>query len=57
MTEKSKQIKKMGKWTRRAFIGTGGLIGVGLVVGIGGNNLLALKEYFAQPIILPALVS
>ena len=39
MTEKNKK-KKMGKWTRRAFIGTGGLIGVGLVVGIGGNMYL-----------------
>ena len=30
----------MGKWTRRAFIGTGGLAGVGLIVGIGGNMYL-----------------
>jgi len=30
----------MGKWTRRAFIGTGGLVGVGLIVGIGGNMYL-----------------
>ncbi|MFK8005517.1 MAG: molybdopterin cofactor-binding domain-containing protein [Saprospiraceae bacterium] len=37
----------MGKWTRRAFIGTGGLIGVGLVVGIGGNMYLnkVAKQY------------
>ena len=30
----------MGKWTRRAFIGTGGLAGVGLVVGVGFNSYL-----------------
>jgi isoquinoline 1-oxidoreductase beta subunit len=37
----------MGKWTRRAFIGTGGLAGVGLVVGIGGNMYLnkVAKQY------------
>ena len=39
MSENNKK-KKMGKWSRRAFIGTGGLIGVGLVVGIGGNMYL-----------------
>ena len=33
--------RKMGKWTRRAFIATGGLVGVGLVVGIGGNIYLS----------------
>lgn len=39
MSENNKK-KKMGKWTRRAFIGTGGLVGVGLIVGIGGNMYL-----------------
>jgi isoquinoline 1-oxidoreductase beta subunit len=29
----------MGKWTRRAFIGAGGLVGGGLVVGIGAVAL------------------
>jgi len=37
----------MGKWTRRAFIGTGGLLGTGLVVGIGGYAYIskAIKKY------------
>ena len=26
----------MGKWTRRTFIGLGGLAGMGLIVGVGG---------------------
>ena len=29
----------MNKWTRRAFIATGGLIGGGLVLGVGGIAL------------------
>ncbi|MFT5910938.1 MAG: isoquinoline 1-oxidoreductase beta subunit, partial [Paraglaciecola sp.] len=33
------------KWTRRAFIATGGLAGVGLVVGIGGNIYLSKNAY------------
>ncbi|GJM31418.1 MAG: aldehyde oxidase [Saprospiraceae bacterium] len=39
--------KKGGKWTRRAFIATGGLAGVGLVVGVGGTLYLnkKIKEY------------
>ncbi len=37
----------MGKWTRRAFIAGGGLAGVGLIVGIGGNMYVnnAIKKY------------
>ena len=38
ITDESKEGKpKKGKWSRRLFIGTGGLLGVGLVVGIAGN--------------------
>ena len=33
--------KKRGKWSRRAFIGIGGLAGLGLVVGVGGNIYLS----------------
>jgi len=36
----SNKKNKKGKWSRRAFIATGGLLGVGLVVGVGGNMLL-----------------
>ena len=36
----SNKKNKRGKWSRRAFIATGGLVGVGLVVGVGGNILL-----------------
>jgi isoquinoline 1-oxidoreductase beta subunit len=35
--------KKKGKWTRRAFIGVGGLAGVGLLVAVGGNVYLNKK--------------
>jgi len=37
----------MGKWTRRAFIATGGLAGAGLIVAVGGNMYLnkAIKKY------------
>lgn len=37
----------MGKWTRRAFIGTGGLLGTGLVVGVGGYAYISkqIKKY------------
>lgn len=40
----------MGKWTRRAFIATGGLAGAGLVIGIGGNMYLnkAIKKYSGE---------
>lgn len=46
MTDNNKK-KKGGKWTRRAFIATGSLVGVGLVVGIGGNIYLTknAKKY------------
>ena len=45
MSEKNK--KRKNKWTRRAFIATGGLAGVGLVVGVGGNFYVnkKIKEY------------
>ena len=37
----------MGKWTRRAFIATGGLAGAGLIVAVGGNMYVnnAIKKY------------
>ncbi len=37
----------MGKWTRRAFIGTGGVLATGLVVGVAGNMYVskAIKKY------------
>ncbi len=40
----------MGKWTRRAFIAGGGLAGIGLVVGVGGNMYLnkAIKKYTGE---------
>ncbi len=40
---KSKKRSTLGKWTRRGFIGVGGLAGVGLLVGIGGNAFLNKK--------------
>ena len=40
MSENNKK-KKRGKWSRRAFIGIGGLAGLGLVVGVGGNIYLS----------------
>ena len=42
-----KNKSKMGKWTRRGFIGIGGLAGLGLVVGVGGNAYLgkAIKKF------------
>ena len=45
MTEN--QGKKKNKWTRRAFIATGGLLGTGLVVGVGGLVYVnkAIKKY------------
>jgi len=37
----------MNKWTRRAFIGTGGVLATGLVIGVGGNAYVskAIKKY------------
>ena len=37
----------MGKWSRRAFIGTGGVLATGLVVGIAGNAFIkkSIKKY------------
>jgi len=42
-----KERSTLGKWTRRGFIGVGGLAGVGLLVGIGGNAWLnkRVKKY------------
>ena len=36
MSENKKEKSTLKKWTRRGFIGIGGLLGVGLVVGVGG---------------------
>ena len=43
----TKENKKKGKWTRRAFIATGGLVGTGLVVGVGGLAYISkqIKKY------------
>ena len=40
----------MNKWTRRAFIGTGGLVGTGLIVGIGGIAYVSkqIKKYSGE---------
>ena len=42
--------KKKNKWTRRAFIATGGFLGLGLAVGIGGNIYVSrkIKEYSGE---------
>ncbi len=42
-----KERSTLGKWTRRGFIGVGGLAGVGLLVGIGGTVWLnkKIKKY------------
>jgi len=39
--------KKRNKWSRRAFIGTTGLLGTGLVVGVGGMAYVSkqIKKY------------
>jgi len=36
MAKDKKERSTLGKWTRRGFIGLGGLTGLGLVVGVGG---------------------
>ncbi len=38
------------KWTRRAFIGVGGLVGVGLIAGVGGNMYMksAIKKFSGE---------
>lgn len=43
----AKDNSKKKKWTRRAFIITGGLAGTGLVVAVGGNLYMskAIKKY------------
>ena len=40
----------MGKWTRRAFIATGGLAGAAVIIGIGGNMYVskAIKKYSGE---------
>ncbi|NND34444.1 MAG: xanthine dehydrogenase family protein molybdopterin-binding subunit, partial [Saprospiraceae bacterium] len=45
--ENNQKSSKKGKWTRRAFIVTGGVVGTGLVVGVGGNMYITkkIKEY------------
>jgi len=46
MADQDKKSKK-GKWGRRAFMITGGLVGGGLIVGVGGNMYVSkkIKEY------------
>ena len=50
MTENKKQRTRRQKWTRRAFIGTGGLAVTGLVIGVAGNAYVnkALKKYSGE---------
>ena len=45
-----KERSTAAKWTRRGFIAAGGLAGIGLVVGIGGNMYLnkAIKKYTGE---------
>jgi isoquinoline 1-oxidoreductase beta subunit len=40
----------MNKWTRRAFIGVGGVAGAGLIIGIGGNIYVSkrIKEFSGE---------
>lgn len=48
MSKRNKnEQSKLGKWTRRGFLGIGGLAGVGLVVGVGGYAYIgrAIKKY------------
>jgi len=47
MANEKKERSTLGKWTRRGFIGIGGLLGVGLVVGVGGYAYIgrAIKKY------------
>ena len=47
MTENKKERTRVQKWTRRAFIGTGGLLATGLVIGVAGNAYVnkAIKKY------------
>ena len=46
----NKEVKKKGKWTRRAFIGTTGLLSTGLVVGVGGYVYMGnkIKKYSGE---------
>lgn len=45
--QKKKERSTLGKWTRRGFLGIGGLLGLGLVVGVGGLAYVsrAIKKY------------
>ena len=47
MSTKNKERSTLGKWTRRAFIGVGGLAGVGLIAGVGGFMYMkkAVRRY------------
>lgn len=47
MKETKKERSTLGKWSRRGFIGLGGLTGVGLLVGIGGYAYVgkAIKKF------------
>ena len=50
MSNNHKQKSTAAKWTRRGFIGLGGLAGVGLIVGVGGYIHIgrAIKKYSGQ---------
>lgn len=47
MNKNKKERSAVSKWTRRGFIGLGGLLGVGLVVGVGGFAYMgrAIKKF------------
>ncbi len=48
MAEKNtKERSSLSKWTRRGFLGIGGLLGLGLVVGVGGLAYVgrSIKKY------------
>lgn len=47
MAEQKKERSTARKWSRRAFIGFGGLVGVGLVAGVGGFMYMkqAVRKY------------
>ncbi len=46
----AENIKKKNKWTRRAFIATGGFLGLGLAVGAGGYMYVTkkIREYSGE---------
>lgn len=47
MSKNKKERSTAAKWTRRAFIGLGGLMGVGLIAGVGGFMYMkqAVRRY------------